>query len=240
VPELKGLNTLALAESIRRRGFEVNIHDLNHDGYLFHNRERFLQRAVTINRYASLFDCRGFRSGSMYREQAWYDAFEFSYDMSVPNVAHLEPQGGGCCTVMPYFVSDVLELPLTTTQDYSLFHILGTYSTALWRRQIDLIRRNYGLISFIAHPDYLIEDRARAVYQEVLSHLASLGASGMTWIALPGEIDHWWRRRQAMTVVPCAGGWRVEGVGNERARVAYLKLEGGQVVCELDQEPVPA
>ena len=53
--------------------------------------------------------------------------------MSVPNVAHLEPQRGGCCTVMPYFVGDVLELPLTTIQDYSLFHILGDYSTTLWK-----------------------------------------------------------------------------------------------------------
>ena len=66
----------------------------------------------------------------MYREQQWFDAFDFSYDMSVPNVAHLEPQRGGCCTVMPYFVGDLLELPLTTVQDYSLFHILNDYSTA--------------------------------------------------------------------------------------------------------------
>ena len=76
----------------------------------------------------------------MYREQEWFDAFDFSFDMSVPNVAHLEPQRGGCCTVMPYFIGDVLELPLTTTQDYSLFHILGDYSTTLWKRQIRLIR----------------------------------------------------------------------------------------------------
>ena len=59
--------------------------------------------------------------------------------MSVPNVAHLEPQRGGCCTVMPYFIGDILELPLTTTQDYSLFHILGDYSIALWKQQIELI-----------------------------------------------------------------------------------------------------
>ena len=37
----------------------------------------------------------------MYRNQDWYDVFEFSYDMSVPNVAHLDPMRGGCCTVMP-------------------------------------------------------------------------------------------------------------------------------------------
>ncbi|MFL4245770.1 hypothetical protein, partial [Escherichia coli] len=82
----------------------------------------FLERAKEINRYAREFQCGGFRSGAMYREQQWYDAFEFSYDMSVPNVAHLEPQRGGCCTVMPYFIGKILELPLTTIQDYSLFH----------------------------------------------------------------------------------------------------------------------
>ncbi len=80
----------------------------------------------------------------MYRDQEWFDALEFSYDMSVPNVAHLEPQRGGCCTVMPYFVGDILELPLTTIQDYSLFHILGDYSIDLWKEQIDLILRRTG------------------------------------------------------------------------------------------------
>ena len=93
----------SVVEDLRRRGFEVNLHDLQHDGYLFQDRERFHRRAAEINRFARQFQCRGFRSGAMYREQAWFDAFEFSYDMSVPNAAHLEPQRGGCCTVMPYF-----------------------------------------------------------------------------------------------------------------------------------------
>jgi hypothetical protein len=26
----------------------------------------------------------------------------FAYDMSIPNVAHLDPQRGGCCTIMPF------------------------------------------------------------------------------------------------------------------------------------------
>jgi hypothetical protein len=79
----------------------------------------------------------------MYREQAWFDAFDFSYDMSVPNAAHLEPQRGGCCTVLPYFVGDVLELPLTTTQDYSLFHILGEYSMERWHNRRDPPREKW-------------------------------------------------------------------------------------------------
>ena len=58
---------------------------------------------------------------------------------------------------MPYFVGKILELPLTTIQDYSLFHILGDYSINLWKQQIDIIREKNGLASFITHPDYLTE-----------------------------------------------------------------------------------
>ena len=67
-----------------------------------------------------------------------------------------EPKRGGCCTVFPFFVCNVLELPLTTSQDYSIFHILNDYSIDLWKKQLDLIRKRNGLISFLAHPDYLI------------------------------------------------------------------------------------
>ena len=140
---------LALAERLRRRGFEVNLHDLNHDGLLFYDRSEFLVRAAKINQYARQFKCDGFRSGAMYRQQQWYDAFEFSYDMSVPNVASLEPQRGGCCTVMPYFIGEILELPLTTVQDYSLFHILNDYSISLWTQQIEAIREQNGLITLL-------------------------------------------------------------------------------------------
>ena len=63
---------------------------------------------------------------------------------------------------MPYFIGDILELPLTTTQDYSLFHILGSYSTTLWKEEVESILARNGLVSFIIHPDYLIERRARA------------------------------------------------------------------------------
>ena len=68
----------------------------------------------------------------------WYDDLKFSYDMSVPNVAHLDPQRGGCCTVMPYFLGDILEIPVTTVQDYTLFSILDDYSIDLWKRQIEI------------------------------------------------------------------------------------------------------
>lgn len=239
VPEGREEETAAALRMLRGRGFEVNIHDLNHDGHLFHNRPEFLKRAAEINAYARRFQCGGFRSAAMYREQDWYDAFEFSYDMSVPNAAHLEPQRGGCCTVMPYFVGKLLELPLTTTQDYSLFHIIGDYSTALWEKQAELIMAQHGLISFIAHPDYLVEPRACGVYRDLLAYLSRLRESRGVWTAMPAQVDRWWRDRQSMSLVRDGETWRVDGPGSERARVAYAVLENGRLTYELqDGAPV--
>jgi hypothetical protein len=100
-----------ILQDIRERGFEANIQDLNHDGYLFADREEFLRRAKKINEYGRAYKAKGFRAAVLYRNPDWYDALEFSYDMSIPNVAHLDPQSGGCCTVMPYFIGNVLGNP---------------------------------------------------------------------------------------------------------------------------------
>ncbi|HEY4813418.1 MAG TPA: hypothetical protein VIH58_02005, partial [Chthoniobacterales bacterium] len=137
VPEERYKVPEEYVKEIRAHGCEFNVHDLSHDGQLYQNRDIFLQRARRINEYNKRYDARGFRAGVMYRNLEWYDAYDFSYDMSVPNVAHLEPQRGGCCTVMPFFVGEILELPLTTTQDYSLFYILNDHSIDLWRTQLD-------------------------------------------------------------------------------------------------------
>ncbi len=223
-----------LLDRCRARGFEVNVHDLNHDGHLFRDKATFDARVLEINRYAREFGSRGFRSGAMYRRQDWFSAFEFSYDMSVPTVAHFEPQQGGCCTVMPYFIGDVLELPLTTTQDYALFNFLNEYSIDLWKTQIDLILASNGLVSFITHPDYLIETRARDVYAQLLQLVTRLRAERDVWVALPSEIDRWWRDRREMRLVRDGGSWRVEGPGSERARVAIARLRGEDLSFGID------
>ena len=227
------VSTRQLVDELKRRGFEVNVHDLTHDGYLFRNRERFLRHATTINARGREFGSRGFRSGAMYRRQGWLAALDISYDMSVPNVAHLEPQAGGCCTVMPYFMGHVLELPLTASQDYTVFHILRQRSTRLWKQQMEIVLAENGLLSFIAHPDYLIEPAARWLYTELLRQLVALREERGVWIALPSEVDAWWRDRRAMRLVPDGASWRIEGRGRERARLAYARLRDGRVVYEL-------
>jgi hypothetical protein len=233
VPEARH-TTRRSFEHIRSRGFEANLHDLNHDGHLFDSREQFMARAERISRYAREFDSRGFRTAGMYREQDWFDALDVSYDMSVPNVAHMEPQRGGCCTVMPYFNGRLVELPLTTVQDYSLFHILGDYSTALWKEQMEIIESRNGLITILTHPDYLIEQRARRVYRELLDHIRQLQGQRRTWLALPGDIDRWWRSRSEMRIVRDGSAWRVEGHDAERARLAFAELRDGNLEYRLE------
>jgi hypothetical protein len=233
VPEERYHVSELFLENIRRRGFEVNVHDSNHDGLLFGNREEFLRRSDVINGYGRRFGAKGFRSGALYRNADWYDALDFSYDMSIPNVAHLEPQRGGCCTVLPFFVGNILELPVTTTQDYTLFHILNDYSLRLWKHQISIIRQNHGLISFIIHPDYIMDVEARRVYADLLGHLYDLRSRGETWIALPGEIAAWWRLRSKLKLTKRGDAWRIDGHGSERARVAYAVLENDSLRFEF-------
>jgi hypothetical protein len=233
VPEERYCVSPQFLASIRERGFEVVVHDLNHDGHLYKDRDQFLLRAAKINAYRKKYGTDGFRAAVLYRKQLWYDALQFSYDMSVPNVAHLDPQHGGCCSVMPFFIGNILELPVTTTQDYMLFHILNDYSTSLWKRQIDLIMEKHGLISFIVHPDYIMESRERVVYEELLAHLAELREKRNLWITTPGEVNRWWRQRANMKIVEDGEDLRIEGAGNERARIAYASEQNGRLILTV-------
>jgi hypothetical protein len=229
IPAARYRVTPEMIQAIRVRGFEINVHDLKHDGHLFDAHDKFLESAAEINDYARSFGSKGFRSGALYRNVSWYDAFTFSYDMSVPNVAHLDPQPGGCCTVMPYFIGSILELPVTTTQDYTLFNILRTYSQDLWRAQTRSIVEHHGLASFIVHPDYLNSGDARHAYTSLLEYLVALRENEALWIALPDEVNSWWRQRNEMELMRKGTGWQITGVGAERARIAYASLEDGKI-----------
>ena len=229
VPESRYEVSETYLESIRNRGFEIDVQDLNHDGHLFRERKEFLARVREINEYGRKYGAEGFRAAVLYRRQEWYESFEFSYDMSVPNVAHLDPQRGGCCTVMPYFVGKLVELPVTATQDYSLFYILRDHTIELWKQQIDLIMDKQGLMNFIIHPDYIIGERELATYKDLLRYLTQLAAKKNIWMPLPREVASWWRDRANMRLVEVNGRWQVEGNGSERARIAYASEKDGKL-----------
>jgi hypothetical protein len=236
VPECRYPVPESFLSLIRARACEVNVHDLRHDGRLYAEFDEFLRRVELINQYGRLFGACGFRSGVLYRNADWYGAYDFQYDMSIPNVAHLDPQHGGCCTVMPYFIGKLVELPVTCTQDYALFHVLKEYSVQLWRQQVDIIAANHGLITILVHPDYIMEPRALRVYKSLLEYLAKLRDTQSIWTPLPKEVAEWTLLRNQMSLTRRQGRWQIEGPGSERARVAYASLsdQGVNYSMEMD------
>jgi hypothetical protein len=239
VPEERYEVSSDLLQSMRSRGFEIAIQDLNHDGRLFDDKQEFLRRAKIINQYGREFGATGFRAAVLYRKPEWYDALDFTFDMSFPNVAPLDPQQGGCCTVMPFFIGDMLELPVTTVQDYTLFHVLNERSIELWKSQIDLVLKKNGLLSFIVHPDYILQPDTLSAYKDLLRHLQGLRDKTTIWCALPSEIDAWWRARNKMSVVKDGASWRIVGEGAERAVLAYAKNVDGKIVYEFSPSARP-
>jgi hypothetical protein len=233
VPEGRYPVTPEFLNQLRDRGAELCVQDLNHDGRLFDNRQEFLHRVARINRYGQEYGARGFRSAVLYRKPEWFGDLEFSFDMSIPNVAHLDPQRGGCCTVMPYFIGDVLELPLTTVQDYTLFHVLNERSVTLWKLQLEKILSKNGLATFIVHPDYITEPETESVYRELLAMLSELRKREKLWFALPSDIDRWWRARNGMSVIKSGDSWSIVGEGSEHAVLAFAKAVDGRLVYEF-------
>jgi hypothetical protein len=234
VPEDRYPITGEFLSQLRDRGFEIGIQDLNHDGRLFDDREEFLRRVALINRYGHQYGAQGFRAAVLYRRPEWFHDLEFSYDMSMPNVAPLDPQRGGCCTVMPYFIGKILELPVTTVQDYTLFHLLNERSIDLWKVQLEMIFAKNGLANFIVHPDYITEMETKSVYKALLGWLSELRKQQALWFALPREIDNWWRARNQMSIVKDGRSWKVVGEGAENAVLAYAKIADGQLIYELE------
>jgi hypothetical protein len=238
VPEVRYEVSREYLAEIRNRGFEINVQDLTHDGRLFRNYKEFCARVEKINHYGREYGAKGFRSAILYRNQEWFHLLRFSYDLSVPNVAHLDPQRGGCCTVMPYFIGDMVELPVTMTQDHTLFNVLNDYSLSLWEQQAKLVLEQNGLMGFIVHPDYIMTERPQTTYKRLLEFMVKLREENDVWIALPRDVDEWWRQRAQMNIVNRQGTLTVEGPGSERARIAYAVADGDRVVYELADKPV--
>ena len=94
------------------------------------------------------------------------------------------------------------------------------------------------MMSFIIHPDYLLEQRALQTYRSLLEHLTELRAEQNTWIALPREVNEWWRQRSQMSIVQKNGNLQIAGRGSERARLAFARAQGDRVVYSFDQNKV--
>jgi peptidoglycan/xylan/chitin deacetylase (PgdA/CDA1 family) len=185
-----------VVEELRARGFELGVHGVHHDRSMFSSRTEFERQIPVVRRFAEQIGAGGFRSPATHRVFEWLGDLPAEYDCSVPHSDPFEPIPGGCCSLWPFFVGDVIELPYTLPQDHTLFTLLGHSTVAVWESQLADVERLAGLAQLVTHPDpgYLGDQRKRLLYAEFLDLLCERPE---IWKALPREVARWWRGRDA-------------------------------------------
>jgi hypothetical protein len=213
-----------IVEKLRTEGFEIGIHGLEHDGRLFESRKIFERRVKKIQQYAKEWGAVGFRSPSTLRKVEWMSELELEYDSSFPDTDPYEPQAGGCCTIWPFFIGKLVELPITMPQDHTIFEILGHNDISIWKKKADWIEWNSGLVLIDVHPDYMLSDERLRLYESLLVYMK--GKSNMCH-ALPKDIATWWRERNSSRLRNIEGKYVVAGPTSTRSSIIRTTVENG-------------
>jgi len=200
VPEGKCAVSPEIRSQLERNGFEVCVHDLKHDGFLYRSRKGFKENAQSINRYLKDWNASGFRSGFMLHNLGWVEDLNVLYDASTFDTDPFEPQPDGVETIFPFWVQGsngrgFVELPYTLIQDFNLFVVLEEQSIDIWKRKLDWIAEHGGMALLIVHPDYVnfgsgrpaLDEFPAARYREFLDYVRTKFA-GQYWQALPREV----------------------------------------------------
>jgi hypothetical protein len=217
----------AIFSSLRAEGCEIGVHGLYHDGKLFSSRKVFEERLPKINSYLRKWDAVGFRSPALHRVPDWLPEIEAEYDSSYPDTDPFEPQSGGCCSIFPYFLGQLVELPVTMPQDHTLFEILRAEGISTWREKASWLIQNHGMVLVIVHPDYMISSRNLGFYEQLLSFLAQ---QQEVWHSLPKDVVTWWRKRAASRIVDQPNGrLSIEGPASEIGSIVWASIKEARI-----------
>ncbi|HEV3477926.1 MAG TPA: hypothetical protein VG144_00600 [Gaiellaceae bacterium] len=209
-----------LLDRLREDGFEIGVHGLKHDGRDFSSRRVFRKRLPHIREYAKRWGAVGFRSPATHRVWEWMPELGFDYDSSYPDTDPYEPLPGGCCSWLPFFNNDQVELPITLPQDHTAFTILEELDGGLWLEKAAYLRERGGMALLLTHPDYMAQPDVRGAYRAFLQEF-SMDESA--WRALPREVAAWWRRRAASRIVAGRDGWTIVGPATREARIEWVR-----------------
>ena len=223
-----------LVSSLLRDGFEIGVHGLHHDGRDFESLATLTQRMPEMRRYGDRWHATGFRSPATHRNWEWMPALDFDYDTSYPDTDPLEPYPGGCCSTLPFFNGHLVELPITLSQDHTLFRILSHTDEAAWVEKISHLQTVGGMALLLTHPDYLVDERLLSAYTRLLGRYRD---DRTVWRALPNDVNLWWRRRAASSVSLTEDGWRVTGPAAAEASLTYGRARPSEDDLEAARRP---
>lgn len=214
IPEGPYADPAGLREWLEDHGFEVGVHDLNHDGHLYGSREGFREKARRINHCLDAWGAVGFRSGFMLRQLEWIHDLDVLYDASTFDTDPFEPQPDGSQTIFPFqvrkpggFGCGYTELSYTLPQDSTLFLLLGEETPEIWKRKLDWIAGRGGLALVNIHPDYVDFSGRRtsscypsSLIKDFLEHLCTRH-KGAFWNPLPRDLVTWYRKEVVSTAL---------------------------------------
>ncbi len=205
-----------LMKDLRKRGFEIGVHGLKHDGKLYLSKEGFLERAMKINGFLKEFEAVGFRSPLMHRNPDWMQVLEIEYDLSFFDTDPYEPINGGSMSIWPFTIGKFTELPYTLAQDSTLGIVLGETTAELWLKKLNFIEENFGMALVNTHPDYLKDEKILSIYSDFL---LAVKEKGNYWHALPYQTARWWRKRATMPLDKNSNDFRFGVVALENDRI---------------------
>lgn len=199
----------SLRDGLIKRGFEVGVHGLKHDGRLFLNKKTFERRSLRINQYLHDWGGEGFSSPSMHHRLEWMHLLNIRYGISTFDTDPFEPQPDGADTIFPFFFNSKfspqthLELPHTMPQDFTLFVILKQNNIQTWEKKLNWIAQKGGMALLNTHPDYMdfsdgkpgIGEYPVALYVEFLKFIKK-SYHDQCWYVLPGEMADFLRNNR--------------------------------------------
>jgi hypothetical protein len=215
VPERDYRVESSLLDSLRGEQCEIGLHGLRHDGRDLSAGE-WRRRLPAMRAYAERWGANGFRAPATHRDPVLLQQLGLDHDSSWADVARYEPQPGGSCSWLPFFIGDVVELPITLPMDHTLFELLREDAEEAWSSKTGYLKAHGGMALLLTHPDYLLDPERLAAYD---GFMIEFGADRTAWHALPGEVADWWRLRAETTLAQSEGRWSPRGPGADRARV---------------------
>ena len=198
----------ALINFIKKNEFEIGVHGLKHDGKLFLSKKVFSKRAPIINKYLDEWGAIGFYSPAMHHNLAWLHMLNIEYDSSTFDVDPFEPQPDGVGKIFPFQVKDnnygknYIELPYTLPQDITLFIILEEKNIGIWKKKLNWIADNGGMVLLKTHPDYMKFNKDKhklykypvELYIEFIEYVKNK-YRGEYWHVLPKKIAQYWMEK---------------------------------------------
>ena len=210
-------------KQLKKEGCEIALHGYNHDGkFPFLPKNKTIKRIRKCFSKLNEFQLTSFRSPQLQRNERFLKHISkyFICDSSVPDVDLRSPVAmrSGCCTVFPFIINNMVELPLTVPQDFRLIYTLKLSNAEyyeIWKNKIDYIKKLNGLVNILAHPDDYLSGNERylSIYEKILKYLSKQKSY---YHSTPSEIAKWWLERDKSKIK----GNKI--IGSSRARIEYF------------------